>query len=84
MKNVYIAIAVLAAIFTIGQVRAGEGSSLSDYYSEYAVPIMSANTQARQGQRYPGCMPYGDDTVGYYKTQEEYNNQYDTAIRAMD
>jgi len=84
MKNVYIAIAVFAAIFTIGQVRAGESSSLSDYYSDYAVPILPAQEKARQGDAYPGCKPYGDDIVGYYKTQEEYYNQYDTAIRAMD
>jgi len=63
MKNVYIAAILLAIVFTIAQVRAGESSSLNDYYSDYAVPILSAQQQAKQGKDYPGCRPYGDDTV---------------------
>ena len=84
MKNVYIALILFAVIYTIGQVRAGESSSLSDYYSDYAVPVLSAQEKARQGKSYPGCKPYGDDTVGYYKTKEEYKNAYDPAIMAME
>jgi len=84
MKNVYIAMAVFAIIFTIGQVRAGESSTLENYYSEYAVPILSAQEKAHQGQQYPGCKPYGDSTVGYFKTKEEYNNAYDPALFAQE
>ena len=84
MKNVYIGAVFIALIFTIAQVRAGESSSLSKYYSDYNIPILSAQEKARQGKLYPGCKPYGDDTVGYFKTEEEYKNMYDPAITAVE
>jgi len=84
MKNVFIGAIFFALIFTITQVRAREGSSLSEYYSDYYVPVLPAQEKARQGIKYPGCKPYGDDTVGYFKTKEEYNNAYDPAIMATE
>jgi len=74
MKNVILGTIFVALIFAISQVRARGSSSLKDYYSEYLAPYMSASEQAEQSAMYPGCKPYGDNTVGYFKTEEEYSN----------
>jgi len=83
MKNIYIAVIVLATIFTIGQLKA-QPATLDTYYMAYSGINMPESERLHQGKKYKNCLPYGDETVGYYKTLEEYNNQYDPALRAVD
>ena len=85
MKAVYMAIVILASVMAYGFANA-DSLVLDDYYTEYASTVLIQKAHKIEKREDGGwnCYPYGDQTVGYYRTEEEYQNAYDPAIFAQD
>ncbi len=84
MKAVYLAIAILASAMIYGQANASE--ALDNYYDTYAgqVLVHKAHKIEKRNDGGWNCYPFGDETVGYYSTDEQYKNAYDPAIFAQE
>ena len=85
MKMIFLAAVILLLAFTYGQVKADD-HALEDYYTEYAsgVLIQKAFKIEKRPSGGHNCYPYGDQNVGYFSTQEQYENAYDPAIFAQE
>jgi len=84
MKVVGISIVIMIIIIAVGQYA--NAGNLDDYYTEYAngVLVQKAHKVEKRPNGGWNCYPYGDQTVGYYQTKEQYENAYDPAIFAQD
>jgi len=86
MKAVYMAIIIMIVAITWGQMANAEETNsvevqviLDSYYNSLINMHVSDSERERHNAKL-----YGNDNVGYYKTQEEYCNMYDPAISALE
>jgi hypothetical protein len=84
MINVYIAIIILIGVMIYGQVYADSDQILKEYYNEHIPEVSILKAETKRPNGIWNCHPYGDDDVGYFRTEEEYNNAYDPAIYARE
>lgn len=86
MKAVYMAVVIFVLAFTYGQyANAESGAVLSDYYTEYGnEALIQKAHEVKKANGTWNCYPFGDQDVGYFQTEEQYRNAYDSSIYAVE